>query len=152
MHWSWLREEFTLYTRIVLTASCWRNGKSRWQASGRERGSMKLEGSPKGLLALATTAPTTISKMRAPVWSWTHTLLLICYTFDVETASIFIVEISPISGYLTYGMQNGSKESENSSERWGSEPSTHYKWVGRRMVTKRQAIDPQRRIKLAHTT
>ena len=27
---------------------------------------MKLEGSPKGLSALATTAPTTISKMRAP--------------------------------------------------------------------------------------
>jgi len=27
---------------------------------------MKLEGSPKGLSALATTAPTTIGKMRAP--------------------------------------------------------------------------------------
>jgi len=54
---SWLSDELTLYTRIVLTPKSARWGTSRLQLSGSARGSMKLEGSPNGLSVDAVTAP-----------------------------------------------------------------------------------------------
>ena len=57
MQSSWLREEFTLYIRTVLTVSCLRNGTSRAQAAESMRGSMNVSGSEKGLLGSVEVCP-----------------------------------------------------------------------------------------------
>jgi hypothetical protein len=61
MQASWFKEELTLYARMVLTFSCWRKGKSRWQAVPLLNGSMKDVGSPNGLFGSETLAPATDS-------------------------------------------------------------------------------------------
>lgn len=94
MQVSWFKEEFTLYTRIVLTPSDFKIGTSRVQASPLAKGSTNVDGSPKGLLGSATTSPTKEDEeLQRRVRVSEDTLFLVGDTFDIEPA-IAVVKVS----------------------------------------------------------
>jgi hypothetical protein len=75
---------------------------------------MKVDGSRKGLLALATTAPASHYEHRLDVYGYVLTLLLVSYTFDIKPVPVCGIEVSSTAGYRLNSVSASQKSSSQS--------------------------------------